>query len=108
MIGHRGDTIARVVAWLTQLVRSLDTAPTPHERMEGKEARALLMKALECLDLDRRAIFVMHELDELAMPEIAGALTIPLNTAYSRLRLARADVAAWIERYRSGEGRRDG
>ena len=89
-------------------VEPVDTAPTPYERMEGKEARALLMKALECLDLDRRAIFVMHELDELAMPEIAGALTIPLNTAYSRLRLARADVAAWIERYRSGEGRRDG
>jgi RNA polymerase sigma-70 factor (ECF subfamily) len=60
------------------------------------------MKALDTLDLDRRAVFVLHELDELSMPEIAAALSIPLNTAYSRLRLARADLAAWLERCQSG------
>ncbi len=88
-------------------VEPVDAAPTPHERMEGTEARALLMKALDALDLDRRAVFVMHELDEVPVPEIASALSIPLNTAYSRLRLARADVAAWIVRFRSAERRRD-
>ena len=86
----------------------VDAAPTPHERMEATEARALLMKALEVLDLDRRAVFVRHELDEVPVPEIAAELAIPLNTAYSRLRLARADVAAWIGRYRSVERSRDG
>jgi RNA polymerase sigma-70 factor (ECF subfamily) len=88
-------------------VEPVDGAPTPHERMEGTEARSLLMKALDALDLDRRAVFVMHELDEVPVPEIASALSIPLNTAYSRLRLARADVAAWIVRFHSAERRRD-
>lgn len=78
--------------------------PSPEQRLQGKEARALLMKALDELDLDRRAVFVLHELDEQTMPEIATTLSIPLNTAYSRLRLARADVAAFIERVRARGG----
>jgi len=32
---------------------------------------------------------LMVELDELTVPEIAEILEIPLNTAYSRLRVAR-------------------
>ncbi len=85
----------------------VDATPTPHERLEGAEARAVLMKALDGLDLDRRAVFVMHELDEIAVPEIASSLAIPLNTAYSRLRLARADVAEAVRRCRMRERKSD-
>jgi RNA polymerase sigma-70 factor, ECF subfamily len=85
----------------------VDAAPTAHERLEGAEARAVLMQALDGLDLDRRAVFVMHELDETPMPEIACTLDIPLNTAYSRLRLARADVAETIRRFRAKGRSRD-
>jgi len=46
-------------------------------------------------------VFILHELDECTMPEIAEALGIPLNTAYSRLRLASADLAATVRRLRS-------
>ena len=88
---------------LGETAEPVDGAPSPHERLEGTEARAVLMKALDGLDLDRRAVFVMHELDEIPMPEIARTLAIPLNTAYSRLRLARADVAQAIQRFRAGE-----
>jgi len=88
---------------LGETAEPVDGAPSPHERLEGTEARAVLMKALDGLDLDRRAVFVMHELDEIPVPEIASTLGIPLNTAYSRLRLARADVAAAIQRFRAGE-----
>jgi RNA polymerase sigma-70 factor (ECF subfamily) len=88
---------------LGETAEPVDGAPTPHERLEGTEARAVLMKALDGLDLDRRAVFVMHELDEVPVPEIASTLAIPLNTAYSRLRLARVDVARAIQRFRAGE-----
>jgi RNA polymerase sigma-70 factor, ECF subfamily len=80
-----------------------DAAPTPHEQVEERQARAQLMQALDTLDLDRRAVFVMHEIDEVPVPEIARTLDIPLNTAYSRLRLARADVAAFLGRLRRQE-----
>ena len=92
---------------LGESAEPVDSAPTPHERMERTEARAVLMKALDALNLDRRAVFVMHELDEIPVPEIASTLDIPLNTAYSRLRLARADAAAAIQRFRAGERSRD-
>jgi RNA polymerase sigma-70 factor, ECF subfamily len=83
-----------------------DPAPPSDERLAAAEARALLLEALDTLDLDRRAVFVMHDLDEVAMPEIAAALDIPLNTAYSRLRLARAHLAACARRLRAEMQRR--
>jgi RNA polymerase sigma-70 factor (ECF subfamily) len=86
-------------------IEAVDGGPTPHERTEEMEARAFLLKALDELDLDRRAVFVMHAFDELSVPEIAAALSIPLNTAYSRLRLARAAVAACLKRLCSAERR---
>lgn len=82
-----------------------DAAPPPDERAAGAEARALLDRMLAGLDLDQRAVFVMHELDEVPIPEVASVLGIPLNTAYSRLRLARAAIAAAVRRFRAGEGR---
>jgi len=84
-----------------QTVEAVDRAPSAQDRVEDEEARALLMKALDALDLEQRAVLVMHDLDELPVPEIAATLSIPLNTAYSRLRLARAAVTAWIARFRA-------
>jgi RNA polymerase sigma-70 factor (ECF subfamily) len=45
----------------------------------------------------------MHDIDGHAVPEIAAALAIPVPTAYSRLRLAREDVAAAVKRLRARE-----
>ena len=75
-----------------------DERPSQDEQVEAAQARRLVAQALEALELDRRAVFVMHELDGHAMPEIARALSIPLNTAYSRLRLAREQFAISVKR----------
>ena len=64
------------------------------ELLVRTEALALGLQALDTLDGDERAVFVAHELRELPMPEVADALGIALNTAYSRLRRARR----WIWR----------
>jgi RNA polymerase sigma-70 factor (ECF subfamily) len=82
---------------------SAATAPVADEHVAQAEQRRLIQEALATLDLDRRAVFVMHELDGHAMPEIATALAVPLNTCYSRLRLARQQFAAAIRRRRPGE-----
>jgi RNA polymerase sigma-70 factor (ECF subfamily) len=74
------------------------------ERIEAHEDRALVNDALESVDVDRRAVFILHDLDDVPVPEIARALGIPLNTAYSRLRLARADFAAAAKRLRRARG----
>ena len=65
------------------------TLKTPLAALETLEMRQQVQDGLEALPDDQRAVFVMHELEELSMPEIADALGTPLNTLYSRLRLAR-------------------
>jgi RNA polymerase sigma-70 factor (ECF subfamily) len=81
-------------------------APAADEIMARREGQQLVVRALEALELERRAVFVMHDIDGHVMPDIAAALGVPLNTAYSRLRLARADFAAAAEQLRQTGGGR--
>lgn len=60
------------------------------------EIRQLVLSALGKLSLERRALLVLHDIDGTPIPEIADALGVPLNTVYSRLRLARQSFAAAI------------
>ena len=60
--------------------------------VERKRAREWLEEALEEVDHEDRVIFVLCELDELSMIEIAALLGCHLQTAYWRLRRARRRV----------------
>ena len=73
------------------------SAPQLEEFARG-QARALLDRALDTLDEDKRAVFVLYEIEELDMPEVAKALSCPLQTAYSRLYAARKLVQAEVVR----------
>src|SRR5262249_30637671 len=64
--------------------------PSAEDQLIAHEARQLLGRALDELDLDRRAVFLLHDVEGCSMSEIAAVLGVPLNTAYSRLRLGRA------------------
>jgi RNA polymerase sigma-70 factor, ECF subfamily len=64
----------------------------------------LVLRALQGVDPDRRAVFILHELDECPMKEIAEALGIPLFTGYSRLRVAREEFTAAVRRLRPKRG----
>ena len=54
------------------------------------QAAATVMAILDTIDEDKRIVFALVELEGLSVPEIARMLDITLNTAYSRLRLARS------------------
>jgi RNA polymerase sigma-70 factor, ECF subfamily len=64
--------------------------------------RDLLWRALAALDDDRRAVFILHDLEGYTGVEISAILEIPANTVHSRLRLARADLIAAHERLQGG------
>jgi RNA polymerase sigma-70 factor, ECF subfamily len=57
-----------------------------------REAMSRLDEALDAIDMSRRAVLVLHEIEEMTAPEIGRTLNIPLNTVYSRLRVARAEL----------------
>jgi RNA polymerase sigma-70 factor (ECF subfamily) len=79
--------------------------PGPDEALQAKQARATVLRALERIPLRRRAVLVMHDLEEVPMRGVATALSIPLFTAYSRLRKARKELESAIRRSGSDEGR---
>jgi len=74
-------------------------APTPLEQTERNAEVALLAALLDELDEAKREVFVLVELEELSVPEAASVLEIPINTAYSRLRAARATFEAALSRH---------
>lgn len=65
------------------------SAHRPDELLEGEVTRRHVLRALDALPLDQRALFVGHDIEHTAITELARELEVPLNTAYSRLRLAR-------------------
>jgi RNA polymerase sigma-70 factor (ECF subfamily) len=68
----------------------VSTAESPIELLERREAQTLLHRLLDELDDDKRAMLVCVELEQMTVPEAAESLGLNLNTAYGRLRAARA------------------
>jgi RNA polymerase sigma-70 factor, ECF subfamily len=94
---HRGAQQRRVVL---EEVEQADERGGPDLRLEEREARDLVLAALDELPLEQRTVLVLKELDGFTMPEIAELLDAPLNTLYSRLRLARLRFSSAAQRLR--------
>lgn len=80
------------------------SAISPEGRAADREALAALEAALDRLPLAQREVFVLYEIEELPMDEIARAMGCPLQTAYSRLRMAREEVAVMLGEHLTGTG----
>lgn len=69
---------------------------TPFDDAAKAEAVRLLDAFLESLDEERRAVFVLVELEGMTAPETSEALQVNLNTVYTRLRAARQRFVAFL------------
>jgi RNA polymerase sigma-70 factor (ECF subfamily) len=74
---------------------------TPHDDLERTRALAMAFAILDELDDDKRAVFVLYEVEQLPMSEVAEAVGCPLQTAYSRLYAARRDIEKRLARLRA-------
>ena len=75
----------------------------PDRVAERSAENRVLHELLEKLDDDKREVFVLAELEQFTVPQIAEAVGCNVNTAYSRLRLARQTFAEAAARYRARE-----
>jgi len=66
----------------------------PEALAEKQRLRGVLQRVLNELPLELRAVFVLYELEELTMAEIAATLELPPGTVASRLRRARDQFEA--------------
>jgi RNA polymerase sigma-70 factor, ECF subfamily len=66
-----------------------DLGPDPETSAEQKRMTILFAQVLEQLSLELRVVFVLYELEEFTMAEIAETLRLPPGTIASRLRRGR-------------------
>ncbi len=59
---------------------------------------------LDELDLERRAVFVMYEIDELPCEQIAAMIGVPVGTVHSRLHAARKEFQRAAARWQARSG----
>jgi RNA polymerase sigma-70 factor (ECF subfamily) len=78
-----------------------DPLPAPDTLVEERRARELLDRILSDLSPELSAIFILFDIEGLKKDEVADALGIPPGTVASRLRRARAEIEAWVQRYRA-------
>ena len=89
---HRRETVQDVTGDV------IDPSDTPDALLDRERKRRLVLLALDELELDRRAVFVLHDIDGFTCEAIADSLEIPLGTVYSRLRRAREEFSAKMRR----------
>lgn len=78
--------------------------PGPFDLTARTEAAQFLHAFLSSLDDNRRAVFIMAELEQMTAPEIAQVLAANLNTVYSWLRTARVSFSKALEQMHAAGG----
>jgi RNA polymerase sigma-70 factor (ECF subfamily) len=79
----------------------------PDEELDLAEAATLMGAFLDTLEPSQREVFALIEIEGMSAPEVAQLCGAKLATVYTRLRIARAQLADFVERLRSaGQGGR--
>ena len=83
---------------LSDAIELQDDSGNQERAMQGTEAAALLLSALDRVPLQRRAVIVMHDLDGVPMVDVARKLSMSRFGAYARLRKGRQELQAAVRR----------
>ncbi len=75
-----------------------DGEPSPYLKLEGKERRTLLARAIEELGADDRRLITLVDLAGLRYEQAAGVLGLRLGTVKSRLNRARGRLVKIVSR----------
>jgi RNA polymerase sigma-70 factor (ECF subfamily) len=84
----------------TQGAAAAAMAATPETESLRAEMGRAIERAIAQLPDEQRAVFVLAELHDLTLAEIAAALGVPVGTVKSRLLRAREDLRGRLERLR--------
>ncbi len=74
-------------------------AAEPDQQLARRQAQRRVQAVLEGMDLTKRAVFLMYEIEGIACQQIAEQLGIPVGTVYSRLHAARGIFEKEAERF---------
>lgn len=103
---HARRTLRRRRESGDEIPEQTDMTPSAEELLDQRRARALLDEVLAELPIDLRAVFILFELEEMTVVEIATMMSIPTGTAASRLRRARELFHETVARLRGDKAPR--
>lgn len=96
-LNHRRGARRRPDGVTTALADEVaNTGVDPETQVAQREAIEELARVLDHIDEGKREVLVLMELEGFSAPEVADLLAVPLNTVYSRLRLARAELESLL------------
>lgn len=98
---HRRRAWVRRERPTSDLPEQASDAPGPEESLSRREDQAALSEVLDLMDIEKRALLVMFEIDELSCEEIGDLLGVPVGTVHSRLHAARRELEAAHKRWRA-------
>jgi RNA polymerase sigma-70 factor (ECF subfamily) len=81
----------------------IDPRPDPEELVDTRRKRAVLDEILDAMPAELRCVLVLFELEQMTKSEVAELLGVPVGTAVSRLRRAREEFKAAVQRRRARE-----
>lgn len=73
---------------------------TPEHALADRRALAWLETVLAQLDEEKREAFVLYELEEMTLAEVAASLNAPVNTVHYRVQAAREAIRVARTRFR--------
>lgn len=76
----------------------VDHSPGPHEDAANAETLREVAMVLQALDENKRAVFILAEIEQWTAQEIAQTLGANVNTVYARIRAARREFDAAFHR----------
>ena len=80
-----------------------DDAPLPDDALDAARLAAVVSSSLDALPAELRTVLVLVDVEDHTMADVADLLEIPHGTVASRLRRARAELAAGVVRARPSQ-----
>jgi RNA polymerase sigma-70 factor (ECF subfamily) len=103
---HRRRAHVRRETLLEHPAHGHTSSDSPEAAALANDARARLELVLAQMDVERRAVFVMYELEDLSCADIAAELGVPIGTVHSRLHKARGEFKSALARLDAREAHR--
>jgi RNA polymerase sigma-70 factor, ECF subfamily len=79
------------------------SAACPEDSLSRVEAQRVMDAVLDGMTDPRRQVFILAELEQMSVPDIAAAVGANVNTVYARRRAARADFERGVARARASD-----
>ena len=95
---------ANAIVLNENLPENPDPRPNPSESLACADEAAVIRAAVDALAADLRAAIVLHYFDEMSVPEIAAALSVPEGTVYWRLHEGRRKIREMVAKVFGRDG----